>query len=126
VTGPESFVTRYEAALATQSWAEVEPLVHEGASVTFSDGSVHRGRDAVRAAFERNFAAIEGEAYRIAQVRWVLRARNAAGYLFDFEWRGRVGGRPAAGAGRGTTVLVHDEAGWRLLVESLIALPPAD
>ena len=69
----EDFIRAYEAALASREWARVEPLVHEDACVTFSDGSVHVGKAAVRTAYEANFSAIEDEEYRVSNVRWVRR-----------------------------------------------------
>ena len=101
----EEFISLYEQALATQRWTSVEPLIHEDASVTFSTGAVHKGKEAVHSAFERNFSAIEGEEYRIPNVHWIMRASDVAVYLFDFQWSGRIDGRAAAGAGRGTSVL---------------------
>jgi hypothetical protein len=83
---PADFIAQYEAALATQDWSEVSPLIYVDASVTFSDGSVHKGKEAVRAAFERNFRSIAGEKYRISNVHWLLRSNDAAVYMFDFDW----------------------------------------
>jgi ketosteroid isomerase-like protein len=116
---PEQFVQRYEQALATQDWAVVDPLIDDDACVTFSNGAVHIGKAAIQRAFEENFAAIEDEAYRISNVHWVERNRASAVYLFDFDWNGRIDGRQAAGAGRGTCVLRHGTNGWRLLIEHL-------
>jgi ketosteroid isomerase-like protein len=116
---PDDFVRRYEAALASQRWTEVDPLVHDDVCVTFSTGAVHKGRAAVRRAFETNFASIEDEQYRVSNVHWALRSERVAVSLFDFEWGGRIQGRPAHGRGRGTSVLVRDGDAWRLLVEHL-------
>jgi ketosteroid isomerase-like protein len=117
---PEDFVSRYERALATQDWSVVDPLVHDDACVTFSTGEVHVGKLAVRRAFERNFAAIADEEYRISNVRWVHSGAEIAVYLFDFDWAGRIGGRAASGSGRGTAVLRREDgSGWKLLVEHL-------
>ncbi|MEM1061091.1 MAG: nuclear transport factor 2 family protein [Planctomycetota bacterium] len=116
---PDGLVTRYENALASQRWAAVEPLIHPDACVTFSDGTTHRGRDAVRDAFEKNFRAIENERYEVTNIDWVTRTEAFAVYLFEFAWAGSVDGRPASGAGRGTCVLTKDGGEWRLLVEHL-------
>ncbi|HEU5310455.1 MAG TPA: nuclear transport factor 2 family protein, partial [Candidatus Eisenbacteria bacterium] len=115
----EDFVHAYEEALASQEWALVEPLVHENACVTFSNGAVHIGKAAVQKAYEANFAAIEDEKYRISNVHWVRRGEDVAVYLFDFAWSGRIGGRDAKGSGRGTSVLVRHGSGWQLLAEHL-------
>jgi ketosteroid isomerase-like protein len=115
----DEFTPLYERALASQRWQVVEPLIHDDACVTFSNGTVHVGKAAVQRAFEANFAAIANEEYRISNVRWVHRGAKIAVYLFDFNWSGRVGGRPASGSGRGTCVLHRDQDGWKLLVEHL-------
>jgi ketosteroid isomerase-like protein len=114
----DEFIRRYELALA-QRWHAVDPLIHEDACVTFSDGTVYVGKAAVQRAFQGNFEAITDEDYRITNIRWVYRGSEIAVYLFDFNWSGRVGGRHANGSGRGTSVLHHDDNGWRLLVEHL-------
>lgn len=116
---PDDFIPLYERALASQRWHAVDPLVHNDACVTFSNGTVHVGKAAVQGAFERNFAAIADEEYRISNVRWVHRGPEIAVYLFDFNWSGRIEGRPASGSGRGTSALHRDDAGWRLLAEHL-------
>jgi len=115
----DEFIPLYEHSLASHHWHAVDPLVHDDACVTFSNGTVHVGKAAVQRAFEGNFAAIADEEYRISNIRWVHRGSEIAVYLFDFNWSGRVGGRPASGSGRGTTVLHRNDDGWRLLVEHL-------
>ncbi len=113
------FVTAYESALATQDWSVVEPLLHRNVSMTFSDGSVHKGKEAVREAFERNFRSISDEDYRMTDVYWVLQSHETAVYLFDFHWTGNINGRSAGGKGRGTSVLVREAGEWLLLAEHL-------
>jgi len=115
----EDFLQAYGQALASREWARVAPLVHENACVTFSSGAVHLGKTAVRKAFEANFAAIEDEDYRISNVHWVRRGEPVSVCVFDFAWTGRIGGRDASGAGRGTSVLVRHGPGWQLLAEHL-------
>jgi ketosteroid isomerase-like protein len=116
---PEDFVQAYERALATQELIQVDPLIHSDACVTFSNGTVHKGRQEVRAAFERNFSSIRDETYTISNVHWVMKSDRAAVYLFDFNWSGTINGKPASGAGRGTSVLIMDDGKWKLLVEHL-------
>ena len=115
----EDFVHAYEAALATQRWGAVEPLIHPDACVTFSSGAVHKGRPAVQAALERNFAAIRDETYHISNVHWARRTPDVAVYLFDFAWTGLIDGQPARGSGRGTAVIVRAGDAWQLLAEHL-------
>ncbi len=120
---PLEFVKQYEAALGTQKWEKVSPLIHENASVVFSNGSIHKGKVAVRAAYERNFEAIENENYQIANVHWLFESSESAVYMFDFFWTGIISGQAASGAGRGTAVLVFDDDRWQLLAEHLGPFP---
>lgn len=115
----DEFVSAYEDALASQKWDRVAPLVHEDVCVTFSNGAVHMGKNAVRRAYEANFSAIEDEEFRIFNVHWVRRGEEISVYLFEFAWRGLIDGRDAEGAGRGTSVLVRQGVGWQLLAEHL-------
>jgi len=116
---PEEFVRAYEQALATQDWMNVEPLVHNNACVTFSNGTVHKGKPEVRAAFEKNFSLIKDEEYSIANVHWVTKGSEMAVYLFDFSWSGIINDKQASGSGRGTSVLIKDGGKWQLIVEHL-------
>jgi ketosteroid isomerase-like protein len=116
---PDDFIRRYEAGLASQQWHSVDPLLHDEVCVTFSTGAVHKGKAAVRRAFEANFAAIEDEQYHISNLHWVLQSEGIAVYLFDFHWSGRIKGQDAQGNGRGTSVLVRVGVDWKLLVEHL-------
>lgn len=113
----------YEAALASQDWAQVEPLFHEDACVTFSDGRRFEGRAAVAAAFEFNFSVIKEEQYEIVRVTWLIKKRNHAVFIFDYEWSGLIDGQPAQGAGRGTSVLEHIGKDWLLIAEHLSPRP---
>ena len=61
--------------------AAFDPLVHENACVTFSNGTVHIGKAAVRSAYEANFAAIQDEHYEISNVHWARRCDDVAVYL---------------------------------------------
>ena len=120
---PEDFVKKYETALATQDWQQVDPLVHPDACVTFSSGSVHVGKTAVRHAFQRNFSLIQNETYAIENVHWVMVGVETAVYLFTFRWSGLINGKPASGAGTGSAVLINDANGWQMLVEHLGSIP---
>lgn len=116
---PDQFVEDYEAALATQHWAKIGPLVHEDACVTFSTGAVHRGKQAVGRAFTANFKVIAEERYQISKLHWVRQSAEVAVYLFEFDWSGIIDGKPASGGGTGTGVLIRQGSGWQLLVEHL-------
>jgi len=115
----EDFITNYIAALATQNWKEVKPLISEKASVTFSDGSVHLGKPKVRAAFENNFTSIKSEKYNISNVVWLKKEKAFAAYIFEYEWSGIINGKSVSGNGIGTSVIIKETSGWKLLAEHL-------
>lgn len=85
----------------------------------FSDGTCHSGKAAIETAYRRNFATIENEDFRIADVQWVSVTDAAAAYQFEFHWSGRIQGQPASGAGRGTAVLARHDGAWQLMAEHL-------
>jgi len=120
---PTDFVREYERALATQTWDAVSPLIHQNATVTFSNGAVFKGKNAVRIAYENNFDAIKNEDYRVSNIHWVLETKNSATYTFDFQWAGMINGKAASGAGRGTTVLFRERDKWQLIAEHLGPYP---
>src|SRR5262245_41066365 len=109
---PEEFVRAYEQALATQNWNHVEPLVHANACVTFSNGSVHKGKPEVKTAYEHNFALIKDETYSMTNVHWILKGTDTAIYLFEFNWSGLINGKQASGSGRGKSVLIKEGDEW--------------
>ncbi len=115
----EDFIKSYEIALGTQNWKNIEPLISESISVTFSDGTVHFGKNKVQTAFENNFSKIKNEEYLIDNVRWLSRKENFAVYLFDFFWTGIVNGKSVSGNGIGTSVLTKEDGSWKLLTEHL-------
>ncbi|GAB5533153.1 MAG: hypothetical protein Roseis3KO_49300 [Roseivirga sp.] len=116
---PEEFIKSYETALGTQDWKVVEPLVSENVSVTFSNGSVHIGKENVQKAFEKNFSLIKNEKYTIRNIKWLAKDRKYAVYLFEFSWTGIIEAKPVSGNGIGTSVLIKEDTQWKLLTEHL-------
>jgi hypothetical protein len=116
---PEEFIISYEAALASQNWGNVEPLVHANACVTFSNGTVHKGLKAIKVAFTNNFSLIKDEKYFITDVHWVVKDKEFAVYLFNFNWSGFIDGQQASGSGRGSTTLIFENGKWLLVSEHL-------
>ncbi len=116
---PEEFIISYETALGTQDWKVVAPLVADNVSVTFSDGTVHIGKENVQKAFEKNFSLIKNEKYVVENVQWLLKDTMYAVYVFEFSWTGIIKGESASGNGVGTSVIIKEDAQWKLLTEHL-------
>ena len=116
---PQQFIAAYEQALASQRWENIEPLMHTEVCVTFSTGSVHKGIEAVKQTYEKNFAAIKNEQFAITNVHVVSSNEHLAVYLFHFQWQGIIDGQPASGAGKGTATIVVEQGQWKLLAEHL-------
>jgi len=116
---PEDFIIAYQAALVSQQWSAVEPLLHANACVTFSTGVVHRGIEAIEVAYRRNFALIEEEKFAITDVHWVIKKDTTAVYTFRYAWSGIIHQQAANGSGRGTATLVCENGKWLLVAEQL-------
>lgn len=121
---PEAVLKQYEAALSRQQWSAVAPFIHDEAVMTFSEGTF-RGKTAVRQAFEKTFALIKEEQYWLEQVQWLWRGEETAVCVYTFHWQGLIHGKPAAGSGRGTSVLQKTAVGWQILTEHLGPNPPS-
>jgi ketosteroid isomerase-like protein len=118
----EDTMERYAAALASQDWSQVEPLIHEDCVAVFSSGTFV-GKDEVEGAFRRTFELIGDEEYTISDLHWVSKGDDLAVCRYDFAWSGLINGEPSSGGGRGTSVLRHSDGGWQILLEHLG--PPA-
>ena len=114
----QQVIRDYEAALASQDWKRVEPLLHDDVCVTFATGTF-KGKAEVRTAFESNFRCIKDERYSIADLHWVYRSDTSAACLYTFHWQGVIDGQSAAGGGRGTSVLVKTNDVWKIIIEHL-------
>jgi len=120
---PEAYIAAYEAAMATQQWENVAPMIHDNCTVTFNDGT-YVGKPAVEGAFRKTFNLIQDETYRMTNVHWVQKEAESAVLIFIFEWSGIINGEPASGSGRGTSVLTRESGNWQLLSEHLGPLAP--
>jgi len=116
---PEDFIQQYKTALRSQDWKNVEPLIHNNAAVTFSNGIVNEGKAAIKTAFERNFSLIKNEKYSVQNIRWLLKNESTAVYLFEFFWKGIINEQSMEGSGIGTSVLIMENEKWFLLSEHL-------
>ncbi len=115
---PEDFLTQYVAALETQNWDVVAPLIHPDCVAVFTEDTF-KGKAAVEGAFRKTFALIKDETYSIDNLHWVLQRDDVAVVTYHFHWSGVIHGQSASGGGRGTATLVYADGRWLLLSEHL-------
>lgn len=120
---PQEFIVNYEAALRTQNWQNISPLIHKNAKIIFSNGSVHKGKEAVRIAFEKNFETIKNEDYNITNVHLLHQSETSTVYTFNYNWSGFIHGKRCSGKGLGSCVLILDQGIWKLILEHLSSIP---
>ena len=116
---PSEFMRRYEAATNSHDLEATRAMIADDAVYLFSDGTVHAGKAAIALALAANFEAIRNEAYRISSLTWLVDTAAAAVCVYEFDWSGEIDGKPAAGGGRGTSVLRREGAVWLVVHEHL-------
>ncbi len=118
ISSPDDCIRRYEAALTSQDWEQVAPMIHEDCVAVFSSGTFV-GKGEVEAAFRTTFELIRDETYTISELNWIERSESVAVAHYKFAWEGLINGEPASGGGRGTCVLKRSHGDWQILLEHL-------
>jgi ketosteroid isomerase-like protein len=111
-------LARFEVAANRADFDLISPLIAANAVYWFTDGSFE-GLDAIRHAFERTWATIRDETYRLEDVRWIAVSDTVATCVYRFRSEGTVDGQPFFAIGRGTNVLVRGREGWKIVHEHL-------
>ena len=114
----KKFLQHYQEALGAHTWAAVEPLIDDDACFVFSEGTFV-GKAQIEKAIRKTFASILNETYRIQDVIWVDVRNDHALCTYTFRWSGAIDGKACEGGGRGTTLLVKCEHGWKIKHEHL-------
>lgn len=117
---PSDFIAAYSAALSSQDWEQVAPLMHPEAFISFSTGGEYRGLGAIGAAYRHNFSVIKNEFYTISDIKWIEATAEKAVYTFAYYWHGQIDGREASGGGTGTAVIGLYDGRWLLTEERLV------
>jgi ketosteroid isomerase-like protein len=116
---PTEFMREYESSGRTGGVERTLGLIDDKAIYWFSDGSSHVGKSAIERAIRRNLEAIKDETYRISEIVWVAQSADVAACVYRFDWSGLIGGAPASGFGRGTSVLARRGEAWVVVHEHL-------
>jgi ketosteroid isomerase-like protein len=109
----------YETTTNAHDLEALLELIADDAIYLFSDRSSHIGKASIGRAIQINFDAIEGETYRIQHLKWLATSEDVAACVYEFDWSGRIEGKPASGAGRGTTVIRRMDGRWKVAHEHL-------
>ena len=96
-------------------------LIADDAIYFWSNGSALFGKAAIAEGLRRNFAGIQNDTYETLDVTWLIESDDVAACVYRFRWTGEIDGRPAEGAGRGTTILRRIDGDWRTVQEHLSA-----
>lgn len=116
----DAFMDRYEAALATEIFSNVQPLVHPQATFRFSEGDFV-GLSSIKGAFEKTWAIdAQNVRYFLSNVKIVNMDTDSATVLFNWNWSGQSPqGESFEVIGRGTSQVVRVDGELKLLVEHL-------
>ena len=114
------FMAGFEAALATEDFKNVAPLIHPQAVFRFSEGD-HSGMAEIQAAMERTWAhEVDGERYALTDKRILRSGKDTVTVLFTWRWSGDSAEHgPFEIVGRGTAQLVRHEGAIKILLEHL-------
>jgi ketosteroid isomerase-like protein len=118
--GPEDVLAAYEERINQHDFDLLAPLIASDATFWFTEGS-YAGHAAIRAAFERTWATLNNDTYRLDQRHWIARGDDVAACSYRFVWTTTIDGERRTGSGRGTTILRRDAGTWRIAHEQLTA-----
>ena len=118
MTTARETLAAYEERINRRDFDLLTDLIAPDAAFWFTDGT-HNGIEAIRKAFEATWSMIEDETYWLDRHAWIAEGEAAAACTYRFNWEGMIGGKPAAGSGRGTTVLARVDDHWWIVHEHL-------
>lgn len=119
-----AFIQRYVDATNSHEFANVAPLLTPDAVYWFNQRGTE-GVKNIQAYFEDTWRTLPDEVYGIENVRWLAVDANSATCIYEYTFRGTHKGKPMAGRGRGTSVLVKRDGQWRIAHEHLALYPAA-
>jgi len=94
-------------------------LIADDAVYFWSNGVALFGKPAIAEGMRANFDGIQNDTYETLDVTWLIDTPDVAVCVFRFRWEGEIGGAPAAGRGRGASVLKRIDGAWRTVHENL-------
>lgn len=90
---PQDLMREYAMQTNTHDFNQIAPLIAADAVYFFTEGA-YSSKDELRAAFERTWATIRDEDYRIEDICWLACDERIAVCMYRFRWSGMVDGQP--------------------------------
>ncbi len=112
-------MSAYIHAMNSRDLAAASAMIAEDAVFLFSNETTHIGKAAILQAIQNNFETIEDDTFRISNLTWLVKTDDLAACIYDFNWTGKIDGKPVSGSGRGTSLLRRENGGWRIVNEHL-------
>ncbi len=113
------FLKRFEAASATEIFANVAGMIHPHALFRFNDGD-YRGLEAIQRAFESTWAQdVKDERYTLSDIEVLSVDAGSAVAVFHYNWSGVGPHGPFQIVGRGTSLLVLHDGTLKVMLEHL-------
>ncbi len=115
----------FEELANEENFDLIADMVAETAFFRFSDGD-YRGRDALRAAFERTWRgdpSIRKSSFSLSEIVVLTTDSHSATATYNWTWEGSQGDQRFQIHGRGTRVLLYREGRFQILHEHLSRAP---
>jgi len=101
-----SFFERYEHALETEDFSQVEPFIHPDAVFRFSEGDFV-GLGSIKTAFEKTWSLdVQDVKYFLTNIDIINLSAQSATVIFNWNWSGSADQGPFQIVGRGTSQIV--------------------
>lgn len=116
------FMNEYENKANTKDFNQLIPLININAVFWFSDGSFF-GLEQIRPAFEKTWALLKDEIYKIFEVQWLVMTESSAVCIYKFSSESTFKDKKVTFFGRGTNVLQKLDNKWQVIHEHLSIEP---
>ncbi|TAG74456.1 MAG: nuclear transport factor 2 family protein [Burkholderiales bacterium] len=119
------FLNRFEALAEREEFGLISHMIHEHAYFRFNDGDF-RGRDAIQAAFEKTWRgdpSVKKARFYLSDIVVLSTDSGSATATYSYNWEGSQGDKQFCIQGRGTRVLVRENAQWQIIHEHLSRFP---
>lgn len=122
------FLNHFEQLAEKEDFSLIEGMIHEQAFFRFNDGDF-AGRAAVQAVFEKTWgsrpASVKKVRFYLTDIVVLSTDHASATATYTYNWEGTQDGKPFTIQGRGTRVMVMEQARLQIIHEHLSRFPKA-